>query len=372
MDEGPNELLKSAVAEAVGGRVTALGEIKRTPLEYDAFLAHRSVSRVRGIAAVGGTDVEWSMIEKRTEGPGLATSYLLDNGAREFDAYASGVLDDIAPGVAAPRLYGSELDSEGGRTLWLEEIGHDGTRPLDAETILAAAHDLGQMGGRWVGRELAEPWYFTEWIDRHSQPEAVERGLRSLREARPATSARLGDRLVAAERLVLEQARYRSFLESLPHTLCHHDAVGANLFRSDSRTVLIDWESIGAGPVGADLASLLFSSVRRGDARAGVVVPIVDEAVNRYSEALRAEAGHITPEEIRLGFDAAIALRWKLAADIVAGMDAGHPPRRGSLPGEEPAAALEDLIALLDLLLNSAERARGRALSQLSANPRPG
>lgn len=353
-----DEELTLAVAKAVGGPVTALSEITRTPLDYDAFLAHRTVSRIRGRATVGDRCIPWSMIEKRTEGPGLASQYLLDNGAREFDAYASGVLEDIAPGVAAPRLFGRELDSDGSRTLWLEEIHHDGTRPLDAESILAAAHDLGRMGGRWAGQKLAEPWYFTGWIDRHSQPDAVEKGLATLRGAQSATVARLGNRPAAAERLVLEQAHYRSILGPLPHTLCHHDAVGANVFHSNDRTVLIDWESVGAGPVGADLASLLFSSVRRGDARAGVVVPIVDEAVSRYTIALQVEAPSITAEDIRLGFDAAIALRWKLAADVVAGMDAGQPARRGSLPQEDPAVALEDLIALMDLLLDSAERAR--------------
>ncbi|WP_299166870.1 phosphotransferase family protein [uncultured Arthrobacter sp.] len=357
MNDVLHESLQSAVADAVGGRVTELADVKRTDLDYDAFLAHRTVSRLQGTAIVDGKRIQWSMIEKRTEGPLLASPYLLDNGRREFDAYASGVLDDVALGIGTPRLHGKLLDPDGGMTLWLEEIRHEGSRPLDAETILAAARNLGGMGGRWAGRELSEPWHFTGWIDRHSQPEAVEQGLATLRRGDPGAVSRLGDRMAAAEQLVFRQSRYREILKTLPHTLCHHDAVGANVFSSAGRTVLIDWESVGAGPVGADLASLLFASVRRGDALAGVVMPIVDDALVTYAEALRAEAGNITFEEVRLGFDAAIALRWKLAADVVAGIERGQPPRRGSLPDEDPAAALDELIALVDLLLASADRA---------------
>lgn len=360
MDDELHESLKAAVAGAVGRTVTALVDIQRRPLDYDAFLAHRTVSRLQGQAVVDGEHVPWSLIEKRTEGPDLASAYLVDNGRREFAAYASGVLDNIAPGIGTPRVYGRLLGPDGGMSLWLEELHHEGARPLEAEAILAAAHDLGTMGGRWAHCELTQPWYFKEWIDRHSQPEAVEAGLSTLRHADRVTAARLGDRLVTAEHLIPNQPRYREILESLPQTLCHHDAVGANVFRSGSRTVLIDWESVGPGPVGADLASLLFSSVRRGDALASVVVPIVDASLHSYAEALRAEAGDITYEEIRQGFDASIALRWKLAVDVVASLGRGEVPRRGSLPKEEPAVALEELIALVDLLLASADRALAR------------
>jgi PAS domain-containing protein len=351
------EALRSAVSAAVGGRVTQLEKVERTPLDYDAFLAHRTVSRLQGYAMADGARVPWTMIEKRTDGPGLASPYLLDNGSREFAAYGSGVLADVAPGIGTPTLHGSLHDETGGRTLWLEAVHHEGNRPLDAESILAAARDLGGMAGRWLDRELAEPWYFTGWIDRHSQPEAVEAGHATLRRTHPDAVTRLGDRMARTEQLILNQAHYRTILESLPQTLCHHDAVGANIFRSHGRTVLIDWESVGAGPVGADLASLVFSSVRRGDARTGVMLPVVEEALRRYAVGLRSEAPNVAFEDIRLGFDAAVALRWKLAVDVVAGLEKGQPPRRGSLPDEDPAVALEELVLLVDLLLASADRA---------------
>jgi hypothetical protein len=351
--------LRAAVAKALGRHVTALRDVRRAPLVYDAFLAHRAVSRLQGSALVDGEHVPWSLIEKRTEGPALASPYLLDNGRREFDAYSSGLLDDIAPGLRAAHAYGTLLDLEGGITLWLEEVHHEGPRPLDAPSILAAAYDLGGMSGRWVGRDLEEPWYFRGWIDRHGQPGAVVHGLATVEGAHARSVACIGEGLALTERLILKQPQVREVLESLPHTLCHHDAVGANLFHTDAGTVLIDWESIGPGPVGTDLASLVFSSIRRGDASFGVVAPLVDNALESYFEGLRAEGGRIELEDVRRGFDAAIALRWKLAVDVVAGLDSGEAPRRGSLPNESPEVAMEELTLLMDLLLASAGRVLG-------------
>ncbi|HYI34641.1 MAG TPA: phosphotransferase [Glaciibacter sp.] len=348
--------LREAVSDALGRHVTALQDVRREPLEYDAFLAHRAVNRLRGSAIVDGVHVPWSLIEKQTEGPGLASPYLLDNGRREFEAYLSGLLDDIAPGIRAPRSFGALPEPDGRITLWLEEIHHEGSRPLDAQSILTAAGHLGGLAGRWYGRELAERWLFSDWIERHGQSGAVGQGLATLRRRHPHAVARLGGRLALAEQLILGQARLRENLESLPHTLCHHDAVGANVFSTVSGTVLIDWESVGPGPVGADLASLLFSSVRRGDASVGVVVPIVEDALHAYAEGLRAEGADVKFEDVRRGFEAAIALRWKLAVDVVAGIERGEAPRRGSLPDEAPEEAMEELIPLVDLLLASAQR----------------
>ena len=356
-DDDVTAALQRAVSEAVGRHVTAVTDVRREPLDYDAFLAHRVVTRLRGSAIVDGAPVPWSLIEKRTDAPAWASPYLLDNSRRELEAYSSGLLDAIAPGIRAPRPYGTLLEPGGRITLWLEEIHHEGPRPLDAQSILTAAHNLGGLGGRWFGRDLAEPWFFTGWIDRHTQVGAVGQGLATVRRRHRQALDRLGDRLGFTERLILGQPRLRRILELLPQTLCHHDAVGANVFSTaDGETVLIDWESVGPGTVGADLASLLFASVRRGDASASVVAPLLDDALHAYADGLWADGASIGFDDVRRGFDAAVALRWKLAVDVAACIERGEAPRRGSLPDEAPETATEELILLVDLLLDSAER----------------
>lgn len=322
----------------------------REPLEYDAFLAHRYVSRVRG--AGGGFPP--SLIEKVTEGPATAESYLRDNAERELAAYRSGLLSDLGPRVRAPRLLSSQVENDGRITLWIEEIAHEGPRPLDASALVVASHDLGALAGHWLGRVPAHGWLFTGWIDRHGQPGAVPEALEVLGRSDERVLAVLGAaRLAAARELVLAQDSLRPVLESLPVTLCHHDAVGANVFSAAEGTVLIDWESVGPGPVGADLASLLMSP-RRGDASAFVVASVFDDAVAAYVDGLD---GLVPESLVRRGVDAAIALRWKLARDVAATVESGEDARRGSMPHESPADALAELVELTDLLLTAGARA---------------
>jgi hypothetical protein len=110
--------------------------------------------------------------------------------------------------------------------------------------------------------------------------------------------------------------------------------------------------------VGADLASLLFSP-RRGDASMHVITSVFDDAVQAYIDGFRDQVPTVSPTQIRQGVDAAIALRWKLAVDVVAGLESGDPPLRGSLRDESPETALEELIELVDVLLASAGRTLG-------------
>lgn len=361
MDDERGAALRAAVADLLGRPVGALDDVRREPLEYDAFLAHRSVSRIRGTArpAEGSPSVPWALVEKRTEGPALAVPYLLGNARRELAAYRSGLLAELPPGIRAPHPHGTLGDADGGITLWLEEVRHGGARPLGRDDLLAAAEGLGALGGRWLGRPPEAEWLFTGWIDQHAQPEAASAGSRILASPGSRSRAVLGARIPAAARLLAEQDRVRAALEGLPRTLCHHDATGANVFRGSDGIVLIDWESVGPGPLGADLASLLCSSVRRGDASAADVSAVLDAAVDRCCTGIRSTGSEADPDLVRRGLDASLALRWKLAADLVDSLDAGSAPRRGSLPEESPETAVSELVALLDLVLGAAERVLG-------------
>jgi hypothetical protein len=73
---------------------------------------------------------------------------------------------------------------------------------------------------------------------------------------------------------------------------------------------------------------------------------------------------------VRLGVDAAIALRWKLLADIAGALEDGTPVRRGSAPQETPAEAMKELLVLTEVLevvanrlLENASRSDGIRLS---------
>jgi hypothetical protein len=355
--------LREAVGRAVGVPVREVGNVERVPVAYDAFLAGRSITRIRGMADTAGGRVAWTVIEKVTAGPDHASPYLYDNGLREYLAYESGLLDDLGPSIAAPLALHLDRPADGTLTLWLEDLDAGANR-LAVTDVLAAARDLGRFAGHWIDRAPGDSWLFHGWLDRHSQPEAIEPARVRFRQVRgaPTIESRLGWQVDRAMQLIADQPMFRAVLEALPQTLCHHDAVGANVFRrchgGSGQTVLIDWESVGPGPIGADLASLLFSSARRGDIPATAVPELLDGAIGAYAEGLRSAGRAVELDELRLGVDAAIGLRWVLARDVITALADGTPVRRGSAPGEGPEEALAQLIALTRVLLDSAAAVR--------------
>ncbi|HEX2221442.1 MAG TPA: phosphotransferase [Candidatus Limnocylindria bacterium] len=356
--------LHDAVSRVLRRPVTRVRGVRREELDYDAFLAGRSVSRIRGTAVVDGAEASWSFIEKVTEAPRVASAYLYDNGAREFAAYRSGLLEDLAPGLVAPAALRTHRSAGGTLTVWIEDLTGGDRRPLTGAELLTAARHLGRMAGRWRGRVPDDPWLFRGWVERHSQPEAVASGLAMLdgEAARTEVESRLGRSLEDARLLITDQPAIAAAMASLPQTLCHHDAVAANVFARVRdglpETVLIDWESIGPGPAGADLASLLFSSARRGDFGAEIVPALLPAALEAYADGIAEMGNRIDPSELRLGVFAAIALRWTLVRDVVRVLLGASTARRGSAPAESPAQALDELIALTAVLFEAATHTR--------------
>jgi hypothetical protein len=356
--------LGAVVARLTGRRVNRIGEVLREPLQYDAFLAGRTLVRVRGTADADGRSTEWSFVEKSTDGPATASPYLYSNGQREVAAYRSGLLADLAPGLRAPQLLALDEGADGRLRLWLEDLAPMGRPPLTRDDVLRTARRLGRLAGRWIGRVPDDAWLFRGWIDRHGQPEAVAEGLAIVGGGRgdPSIDTAVGARVDEARRLISSQREYAAALARLTPTLCHHDAVAANVFPREDvgvrETVLIDWESVGPGPVGADLASLLFSSARRGDFSAGWLPELMPAALEAYRQGLADVGADVADEEVTLGVHASIALRWTLVRDVVRAMTQRSVVFRGSAPHETPDQALAELAALVPVLLDSAAAAR--------------
>ena len=352
--------IRAAARRALGVPSARIEEVTRQPMQYDAFMAGRTITRLHGTAQTDGGPRTWSMVEKWTDGPATASPYLYDNAQREYLAYESGLLERLASGVRAPVAHGLEQHADGSLVVWLEDLG-PARRGAGAPEVLAAARDLGRLAGTWIGRVPQFPWLFTGWIARHSQPESIERDIARLLGVRAPESIleRVGWGIEAAVELAQRQGEVRKVLEALPETLCHHDTVGANVFTAAGAgqgedLVLIDWEMVGPGPVGADLVSLVFSSARRGDIEAGSVPGLVEPALAAYADGIRDAGTGVEDAVLARSFHAGVALRWALARDVMLALDAGTEVRRGSAPEESPAQAMEQLILLTDVLFTSA------------------
>jgi hypothetical protein len=273
--------LTRVVTRALGRPVDALGEWTVVPLGYTVFNpVSQGIYRVTGNARSGTSSLPWSAVLKICRAPGAEELATADDDRRallvetlrwdrEGEAYASGLLETLPEGLAAPRCFGVERH-EGTLWIWLEDVADDAADWDVARYALAARH-LARLGGEYLaGRELpTHSWLSRGWIPAWSsffsrtmpavleddglwaQPIVVDQFARGARED-------LRD-------LWRDRDRWWSALDRFPQTLSHVDAFRANLMsrtvRGQVTTVAIDWAFVGIVPLAAEVAQLVVASL---------------------------------------------------------------------------------------------------------------
>jgi hypothetical protein len=146
--------------------------------------------------------------------------------------------------------------------------------------------------------------------------------------------------------------------------------------------VAIDWEEIGPGPVGAEAATLVFGTLRRGAVPVQQAEELERTALLAYQRGLRDAGWNGDPRLVRLGYAAAVALRWFIVPGTLhvlvdrPGSPAASATRReaatnvvGTVGGQAQAGAqreaapprVSERLALLRFLLARAGEARALA-----------
>ena len=277
--------LTSVAAGALGRSIDALGDWAVTPLGYTVFNpVSQGIFRVRGTALSGGNSLPWSAVlkicrapsdEELTEATADRRAVLLETlrWDREGDAYASGLLETLLHGLAAPRCLCVDRH-DGTLWIWLEDVADDAAAWDVARYALAARH-LGRLGGEYLaGRPLPQhQWLSRGWIRTWST--YFSRTMPAILEAdglwaQPPV-VELFDRDARDElrRLWSMRERWWNALDRLPSTLSHLDAFRGNLMSRTARgrveTVAIDWAFVGIAPIAADVATLSSPPVLSGD-----------------------------------------------------------------------------------------------------------
>jgi hypothetical protein len=140
-----------------------------------------------------------------------------------------------------------------------------------------------------------------------------------------------------ATRMLRHQRDFKAALASLPQTLCHHDAAKSNLFVLDdgheSQIVAIDWELVGTGPLGADIATLISGSLRKGEFPAERAEELDVAVRSAYIEGLRTEGWTGDDGAVRVGLNASLALRYWFIRDALRKLSNQEPrlPDRDAL-----------------------------------------
>jgi len=155
-------------------------------------------------------------------------------------------------------------------------------------------------------------------------------------------------------------------LDGLPETLCHQDLHPRNpFFRTTSQgeqSVVIDWAECGPGPVGADLAALVGSSIILLEAERISPADLESLCLGGYLAGLRDVGWRGSEHDVRFGYLASLVIRYSISCTqlvvslIVSDKDHGWAER---VLGRTIDEFLSNYRTLLDFLEPRAEQVHG-------------
>jgi hypothetical protein len=114
-----------------------------------------------------------------------------------------------------------------------------------------------------------------------------------------------------------QRDRLQAILARLPTTVCHHDTTRRNLgftaSGADRRVVAIDWQFMGTGAIGLEIAAMVSATLQFLDAPVDEARSLGDLVVEGYVDELRAAGWVGDSAEVELGYKAGSALLMGLA-----------------------------------------------------------
>lgn len=359
------DLLTGPVRRALESESAEVRMWRCRPISYDHTDAvSGGLFRVSGTAHDHGAAVSWSLVLKvvqaQADGDDPAAAHYWK---REALAYQSSLLDDLPGGLAAPRCMGVVERPGAGAWLWLEDIADSSPPHWPAHVYGITGRHLGLFNGAYLtARPLPTALPLnTGWLRAYLARNAdaiarlgddLERPL--LRPVYPA-SVRAGIMQLWAER-----ERFLAALDCLPQTFCHRDAWRRNLFvralNGRDQLVAIDWAFLGCGALGEELAPLVAASAFFGDELAAVG-ELEEAAFAGYLEGLRAAGWEGEARMVRLGYAAAVGLRYGPGVTVVI-RELVRDAERDGEQGRADTDLCDRLAGLLHLALDRADEAR--------------
>lgn len=287
------------------------------------------VFRLRGTGDVDGVERPWSLILKlvssgahgRWTAGDETNPRSLSYWPREPLAFASGLLADL-PGIAAPACYRVEERPDGYR-LWLQDVPEAGPARWPLARFATAARHLGLFNGAYAaGRPVPDhPWLsggYVPWFrGLQASPRPVPAELEDPATWQQPAVRRLFPEPLAdrARAVVAQRGPLIDALEALPTTFCHNDAFRRNLIGAtdaggNERTVAVDWEYVGLGPLGVEPALLTGASLQFGEFDPARRRELDQAVFEGYLDGLRAAGWRGDPAPVRLAYAALAVARW--------------------------------------------------------------
>ena len=251
-----NEILAGVLSKALS--TTILRAAYQTEELHGGTLGN--VRLVTGIAeASDGKRLPYKVVwktQKKWERYGDPASW-----RREYDLYRSDLHTAFTSSFRWPECYHAEMnDAENEIQLWMEYIeGVSGLR-MTGDMYERAAMELGRFQGRLYAEQpsflrdlgnLSKLDYAKHFYLHYRSWPVVYDYIRSEDCKIP---KHLCDMLISIDENADEVFRR---IEKLPIVLCHRDFWVANIFCSEGKILLIDWDTTGWGYLGEDIASLI-------------------------------------------------------------------------------------------------------------------
>ncbi|MFD0871543.1 aminoglycoside phosphotransferase family protein [Paenibacillus residui] len=178
---------------------------------------------------------------------------------REYDLYASDFQKLFFDSFRCPECYHAEINGDEIQ-LWMEYIDGVSGLNLTSEIYERIAEELGRFQGRLYTERpkvlqnlssLSKVEFMKNYYLRYRSWNVLYDYVRSDDCEIPKHLCKM---LIDIDNHADEIFRR---IEKLPIVLCHRDFWVANIFYSDSKIVLIDWDTAGWGYMGEDIASLI-------------------------------------------------------------------------------------------------------------------
>lgn len=349
-----HDLLPPLVRKATKRPSLEIGEYSLETLSGGTGEGSQGIYRLSGTGSDQGQPVDWTLILKILIPPKDLSSDAVHSPSgfaywkREAEALASGLLDDLPPGLSAPRCYEVSAQPDGSVWLWMEELQKD-QASWTLERYGQAARLLGQWQGAYLaGKPLPEVAWLTprtwnrDFVEENSQTVALLRRSLDKPWVRYAYPPDVLEEFLWAWQ---EREAFYHILEGLPQVFCHRDVFGRNLmdrpgpdrFRKENdptrslsvqgtssgdepgenlsglqETVLIDWSYAGVGAVGEELVPLVQATYLWREVGRETYRELEESVLSGYLEGLRAAGWVGDSKLVRLGYSAATALRYSI------------------------------------------------------------
>jgi hypothetical protein len=279
------------------------------------------VYRLEGHASFEKRIEPWSLILKicpgddGESGPG---QWLY--GPREALAYRSGLIATLPAGLRAPACFEVSDRPDGTAWVWMEEVQDEQPGPWSLHRHVLAARELGKFSAGCLAAPPPDvPWMRRGVLRRLAEaaaPTMASLDTLSIPDAPPVVRAFFTPAIMAGiRRLWDDRHLLLDAYDSLPAVLCHRDAHRNNLRArrlpdGSEELIALDWEYVGWGVPGEELAGQLVGSAILSDIGDVAVLDFDTACFAGYLHGMRDAGWEGDPRTVRLGHTTSLALRW--------------------------------------------------------------